>query len=176
MISFDRHGIRFKYRVAGLCLHDGYVLLTRADQDDYWIQPGGRVELAENTRTALHRELLEETGHESLVRDLLWIIENVVDLDETAYHELAFIYSLSPTDPTVLDEAWTHQTTDRSVRIELRWFESDRLEAVNFQPAFLRPLLQTPPETPQHMIAREPRHKRAAKLRAARRRADKRRR
>ncbi|CAA9419082.1 MAG: hypothetical protein AVDCRST_MAG22-2432 [uncultured Rubrobacteraceae bacterium] len=33
MISFDQQGTRFKYRVAGLAVHDGYVLLTKADQD-----------------------------------------------------------------------------------------------------------------------------------------------
>lgn len=51
MISFDQNGKRFKYRVAGLCAHDGHVLLTKTEQDDYWILPGVRVELSEDTRT-----------------------------------------------------------------------------------------------------------------------------
>ncbi len=112
MISFDRENRRIKYRIAGLCIHDGYVLLTRPDQDDYWILPGGRVELLEDTRTTLRRELLEETGYEAQIGNLLWIVENFFDLDE--------------------------------------------LERFNFQLAFLKFLLQAPPETPCHMIAREP--------------------
>ena len=39
MISFDRGGVRFHYRVAGVCVHDGYILLHRADHDDYWALP-----------------------------------------------------------------------------------------------------------------------------------------
>ncbi len=156
MISFGKDGKRFKYRVAGLCVHDGYVLLTKADQDDYWILPGGKVELSEDTRTTLRRELVEETGYEAEIKDLLWIVENFFHLDETHYHELAFVYAIAPTDPAILDDSWSHQTTDGDVRIELRWFELDKLEAVNFRPAFLRPLLQDPPEAPRHMIVKEP--------------------
>ncbi len=37
MISFDHDGKRFKYRVAGHCIHKRHVLLTKAESDDYWI-------------------------------------------------------------------------------------------------------------------------------------------
>ena len=161
MISFDHDGKRFKYRVAGLCIQDGHILLAKAEPDDYWILPGGRVEISEDTRTTLRRELLEETGYEAEIKDLLLIVENFFHLDETDYHEPAFIYAISPTDPAILNNTWTHQTIDGDVGIELRWFELDRLEAVNFRPAFLKPLLGDPPKTPQHMIVREPRQREA---------------
>ena len=105
MISFDQQGTRFKYRIAGLAVHGGYVLLMRADQDEYWILPGGRVGLGEDTRTALHREILEETGQRARIGNLLWIVENFFDLDGTGYHELAFVYEISPADPATLDNA-----------------------------------------------------------------------
>jgi ADP-ribose pyrophosphatase YjhB (NUDIX family) len=90
VISFDRQNERFKYRAAGLCVHDGYVLLTKADQDEYWILPGGRVALGEDTGTALERELMEDTGHEAQVGGLLWAAQNFFNLDGTDHHELAY--------------------------------------------------------------------------------------
>ncbi len=48
------------------------------------------------------RELLEETGYEAEIKDLLLIVENFFHLDETDHHELAFIYAISPTDPAFL--------------------------------------------------------------------------
>src|SRR3712207_1470731 len=107
MISFDRHGVRFKYRVADVRVHDGYVLLTKADQDAYWILPGGRVEIGEDTRAALAREFLEETGQKARVGDLLRVAENFFRLDGTDYHELALTYTISPDGPAILGNAWT---------------------------------------------------------------------
>ena len=75
------------------------MLLTKADQDEYWILPGGRGELGEDTRAALQRELAEETGHEAQVGDLLWVVENFFHLDGTDYHELAFTYAIFPKPP-----------------------------------------------------------------------------
>ncbi len=112
--------------------------------------------MARFPRTTLMRELLEETGYEAEIKDLLLIVENFFHLDETDYHELAFIYAISPTDPAILDNTWTHRTTDGDVSIELRWFDLNHLEAVNLQPAFLKPLMKDPPKTPQHIIIREP--------------------
>lgn len=120
MTSLDQNGKRFKYRAAGLCIHEGHVLLTKAEPDDYWILPGGRVEISEDTRTTLSRELLEETGSKAEIKDLLWIVENFFHLDETDYHELAFIYSISPKDPDILENTWTHRATDGDTTIPNR--------------------------------------------------------
>ena len=164
MISSDRQGIRFKYRVAALAVHDGYLLLTKADQDEYWILPGGRVEgrveLGDDTRAALEREFVEETGHGARVGGLLWVVENFFRLDGSDYHELAFTYAIFPKDPAILSSTWTHRTADGDARIELRWFDLDRLGDVPFQPAFLKTELRHPPETPRHLIVREPKRPR----------------
>ena len=40
----------------------GRILLHRADYEDFWSLPGGRVEMLEDSREALRREMLEELG------------------------------------------------------------------------------------------------------------------
>jgi hypothetical protein len=68
MISFDHQGRRSKYRVAGPCGHDGYVLPTKAGQDGgYRTLPAERSNLLEDPRTTLRRELREQAGHEARV-------------------------------------------------------------------------------------------------------------
>ncbi len=62
MTSFDSRNKRFEYRAPGLCVHDGYVPLTKPDQDYHWALPGGRARLLEISRTALHPESIEEAG------------------------------------------------------------------------------------------------------------------
>ena len=155
MLTFDRPNGRFNHRVAGACLHDDHVLLTRAEGEDYWILPGGRVELLEDTRTALRREMLEELGCAVEIGDPLWIVENFFSLAGESYHELAFVYEFSPSDATLLDPSWTSTTTDAGVTILFRWFSLDHLEHVNLKPAFLKTLLRDPPTSPQHLVIRE---------------------
>ena len=60
MLSFVVGTNRFNYRVAGIALRDGHVLVCREDDDDWVMLPGGRVEMGEPTTTALVREIAEE--------------------------------------------------------------------------------------------------------------------
>jgi ADP-ribose pyrophosphatase YjhB (NUDIX family) len=71
MITFDRDGARFTYRTVGVCVEDYYALLHRAEPDDFWSLPGGRVEIGEESAPVLRRELREELGAEAEVGRLL---------------------------------------------------------------------------------------------------------
>ena len=155
MITFDKDQNRFKYRVAGVCLHEDHVLLTRAEGDEYWILPGGRVELDEDTRTTLDREMREELACEVRLGRLMWVIENFFPLRTKTYHELSFIYELTPEDPGLLDPAWTWKTTDGGVTIFLQWFPLSHLKKINLKPEFLKNALQEPPQDTRHLIIRE---------------------
>ena len=64
MITFARGPLRFNYRVVGIAINDGRVLLHRAETDDFWALPGGRAELMEPASVTLQREMQEELGIE----------------------------------------------------------------------------------------------------------------
>jgi ADP-ribose pyrophosphatase YjhB (NUDIX family) len=155
VITFDRNENRFKYRVAGAIIHDDHVLLTRAEGDEYWILPGGRVELHEDTRATLRREMREELDCEVELGSLLWIIENFFSLGDRRYHELSFIYDLMPANPEILDPTWTFTTTDGGTTIFFQWFPLNHLKEVNLKPEFLKHYLQEPPPATRHLIIRE---------------------
>ena len=59
IVSFGSEGRTFNYRAAAVIVHEGRVLLHRADYEDFWSMPGGRVEMLEESREALRREMLE---------------------------------------------------------------------------------------------------------------------
>jgi ADP-ribose pyrophosphatase YjhB (NUDIX family) len=62
MITFNAGAWRFNYRVGGVIVRDGHVLLMRMGSENFWFVPGGRIEAAEPTKAALEREVAEELG------------------------------------------------------------------------------------------------------------------
>ncbi len=155
MLTFDTEKGRFNHRVAGACIHEGHLLLTHAEGEDFWILLGGRVELLEDTRTALGREMSEELGCEADIGRLLWVVEGFFELKDHNYHEVAFIYEFQPQDPSILQRTWTRNITDGGISIEFRWFPLKNLTPVNLQPAFLKEALAHPPTNTTHLVRQE---------------------
>lgn len=66
----------FSYRVAGICVQNGCVLLqTTTGEDRSFAFPGGHVSFGETNTQTLLREFKEEIGADIVVGDLKWVAE-----------------------------------------------------------------------------------------------------
>ena len=74
-ILFKTDEYVFSYRVAGICIHNGKVLLQKPTNDTAFAFPGGHVELGETNAQTLIREFKEEIGVDITVGDLKWVGE-----------------------------------------------------------------------------------------------------
>ncbi len=155
MISFEKHGNRFNHRVAGACLHKNHILLQTTETADFHILPGGRVEMGEDSETALKREMREELGCEMSIERLIWIVENFFGLSGESCHEVLFIYEMTPGNQTILDPKWKRTTTDAGIEIHFAWHPLEALRHINIKPSFLRESLKKLPETTEHLVIRE---------------------
>ncbi len=82
-------------RTAGICLDGERVLLYRAEFEDVWSLPGGRIEMLELAKDALRREMFEELGEEVKVGRLVWTVENFSEHQGVSYHELGLYFLVS---------------------------------------------------------------------------------
>lgn len=158
MITFDRNNVRFSLRVAGIAIHEGHVLLHRAECDDFWALPGGRVEMLEPAAESLKREMKEEMDADVTVVRLLWVLENFFDY-KISHHELGLYFLIDlrsdfphydKTQPFYGHEDGIGGTT--SLRLIFRWFPIAQIEEVYLFPTFLRTALQEPPRHMQHIV------------------------
>lgn len=63
-----------RVRVRAIIEYEGQLLLVRnRSSPDFWALPGGGVDNGEDIITALHRELVEETGIVPLIGKLLYV-------------------------------------------------------------------------------------------------------
>lgn len=68
-----------RIRVAAIIRDGASILLVRhvKDANTYWLLPGGGVEYGETLKDALKREVLEETGFEARVHDLVLVNDSI---------------------------------------------------------------------------------------------------
>ena len=93
----QEENIKFNFRVAAIIKYKDHILLQKSSNNYYWSLIGGRVNLGEDTLSAIAREIKEETGFKLNKKDfkLIRVIENFFEyhIDQSKYHELLFIYT-----------------------------------------------------------------------------------
>jgi ADP-ribose pyrophosphatase YjhB (NUDIX family) len=142
----------FVYRVAGVALAGDRVLLHRAEPDDFWSLPGGRVELMEFARDALRREMLEESGEEVRVERLLWVVEEFFEWNGRPHHELAlyFLMTFPPGSRALSSD--TFVGAEQDLPLVFRWHRLADLDGLTVYPVFLKERLQRLSPAPEHVV------------------------
>jgi 8-oxo-dGTP pyrophosphatase MutT (NUDIX family) len=147
------------YRVAGVCLKDGHVLLHRSEEDDFWTLPGGHAQPFESSDAVLRREMREELGLDIRVGRLLWVAETFFRYHGERQQELGFYYLMElPPDSPFYQSEGPFPGDEEGLALELRWFprQAELLARLPLFPLFLQDALMALPDTPQHVIACEP--------------------
>lgn len=141
------------YRVVGVCVHEGYVLLHREEKDDFWVMPGGRPRLFESSRDALVREMEEEISTRVDVGRLLWVMENIFTYGGERLHEIALYFAMSlPADSPYHDVGADFTGREGEITLHFRWFPIAEIERVRLLPTFLRSALGALPDAPVHVF------------------------
>jgi 8-oxo-dGTP pyrophosphatase MutT (NUDIX family) len=156
MISCDIDGVRFNYRVAGVFVEHGHILLYRIAGLDFWFLPGGRAEVGETSEEALRREMQEELGIPVRIGTLLWFVENFFELGGQSYHELGLYYeaALPAGGPCSDKGAVDRGVTESGDEAFFQWFRLDALYELTLVPPFLKAALLDLPCQTQHRVER----------------------
>ena len=154
MVAFEQEMARFNYRVAGIAIHNGRVLLDRNSRNHYWVLPGGHPDMMEPMAEALRREVKEEIGADVEVVRLLWMVENFFKRKKNI-HELSFYFlmQLPPTSPLLCSDG-PFYGDEHGYQLIYQWYPIDEglLFDLPLYPSFLANALTQLPDTPQHII------------------------
>lgn len=155
MITFDRAGWRFMYRLAAVAIRDSQVLLHQMEGEDTWALPGGRAELGETAVDGLLREMREEMDVDVEIVRLLWIVENFFTLGDRDTHEIGLYFLIElPHDYEGLRRD-TFFGLEGGSRLTFRWFDPASLGKEALYPTFLRTALASLPDRPIHIVNRQ---------------------
>lgn len=154
VLSFPLADRRFNYRVAGIIIADGHVLVCREDDDDYTMLPGGRVEMGEDSRLSLMREIAEELAMPAEIGPMVATSESFYFREAQHFHELGFFYAveLPGQGPNGATPWLTRQDEGHDLHFYWVPLEGDALEAMNLLPRWLPAFLRELPPTHIHIV------------------------
>jgi ADP-ribose pyrophosphatase YjhB (NUDIX family) len=161
MIIFRSEHSAFNYRIVGVALHEGRVLLHKGESEDFWTLPGGRAEIGEPATETLKREMREELEVEVEIERLLWVVENFFTYLGTSWHELALYFLMSfPHDSDLLKRTsrfYGYEIVEPEViTLIFEWHSLDALDSVTLLPSFLKQGLRALPERTEHVVHTDP--------------------
>ncbi|HFI0148342.1 TPA: NUDIX hydrolase [Streptococcus suis] len=138
----------FGVRATGLLVKYEKLFLVRAPEGNYYTL-GGAIKLGETTKEAVQREMQEELGIDVEVGPLAFIVENQFNLQEKSYHQIEFLYLVTP-----LSEPIAYLEEGGSIR-QCEWIAFTDLKNLDIYPAFLKTELATWRGQLQHFVNKD---------------------
>lgn len=153
-IAYKTDDASFNYRVAGIWIKDGYVLIHKNIDDQAWALPGGRVMLGEESLHSITREVYEELGVVIKAERLIWIVENFFEYNQNTIHEVGLYYLITP----VANQLELNEQEFFGIegeRLIYKWVPIKKLTDIDLFPAFLKTALLDIPKFPKHIITKQ---------------------
>ena len=156
MIHYGDDRGHFIYRVAGVAIVTGRVLVHRIADEPFFCLPGGRVEMGEPAEEALYREMREELGCEVMITRLLWVLDHHFVHNGRIHHELGlyFAMKLPAGIAQTSGEPWTGLELD-GTKLHFQWQPVERLGELEFKPSCLIDRIPSPPEWPEYVLHKD---------------------
>lgn len=148
----------FSYRVGGILIHDGKLLLQRPVGDEFSII-GGHVERMETTRDTLRREFLEELHTQVEVGELLAVGEIFFPWGSRPCHQIALYYRVSLTgEPTIPLEGSFLGYDDlggQRINLEFHWIPLEACADLTVYPLGLLPHILSGSKEVLHFVYKQ---------------------
>ena len=157
-ILFKTEEYIFSYRVAGICINNGKVLLQKPTNDNAFAFPGGHVEFGETNAQTLIREFKEEIGVDILVGDLKWVAEIFFPWGDRRCHQICLYYIVDITSNNIPLEGMfvgKEKIEGRKFDLEFHWIPISDLNKIDVYPTNVVELMNKIDGGVQHFVYQE---------------------
>ena len=158
-ILFKTDDYIFSYRVGGVLIHNGRVLMQNAEGDDGYAFVGGHVAFGETTDETLVREFKEEIGADIKIERLLMVNENFLPWGNRPCQQINLYYLISLKNETqipldknfkALDELGNERTL-----LNMCWIPLDEVSGMKIYPPQAKEYLINLPDEIVHFVYKQ---------------------
>jgi ADP-ribose pyrophosphatase YjhB (NUDIX family) len=149
-IKIKADDVSFHFRSRGLIEQDGKFLVARCDDVPYYHIPGGHVEIGEDTKQAICRELKEEIGcGEVTVKNLFCANEVFYVHNNKKFHSVELYYLIKPQNKISIKANLEN--------LAFKWVTKKELESIDLKPEPVKQLIAENDVNSvfRHLISRE---------------------
>ena len=136
-VKIKTNDLKFKFRVCGIIINDGKILLEEYSKDSFCL-PGGYVNLGESSEDAIKRELKEELEIDFNIDSFLGVIENFfTNIKLVKTHGIEFYYKVSfknVDDIKKIDYNRIENDHGFMVQHHFKWIDLSDLDNINLVP------------------------------------------
>lgn len=133
---------RLNIRSACVIIHQNKMLAHHNITKPHYCLPGGRIEIGEDSKTTVKREVQEELGKEIEITKDLGMIENFFQMDGKDYHEIMFVYFAEFVNEEDKQITHTLQNCEGKSELQYEWLDLDKMEQYAFLPKVIPQMLK----------------------------------
>ena len=158
-ILFKTDDYIFSYRVGGVLIHNGKVLLQRVPGDEGYAIIGGHVAFGEATSETLVREFKEEIRADIKVERLLMVGENFFPWGNRPCHQINLYYLVSLIDETQIPLGGIFKAIDElgneRINLDMCWVNLDDVPNIIVYPTEAKEHIISLPDEIVHFVHKE---------------------
>ena len=139
---------RFNFRVCGIMLNDGKLLVMRDENAPYYYIPGGRVNLHETVENAILRELKEELDISAEIIRPLWVNQAffVEEVSKDKFHEICLYFLIDISKCGLLERGEKFTIIEGKHTLNFEWMNIGELRDEYIYPEFIKEEIFNLPE------------------------------
>ena len=158
-LFFKTDDFVFSYRLAGILIKNGKVLLQKALNEVGYAFPGGHAAFPETNEETLKREFKEEIAADVSIKELKWVGEIFFPFQGKPCHQICLFYlvELQDESQTPMDGSFlARESFDGKIfDLEFAWISLSALDSITLYPPNAKALLQQLDGGVEHFVYRE---------------------
>lgn len=132
----------FHVRACGIIEQENKFLIMKVNKTSYYHIPGGHIEIGEDSKQAVIREIKEEIGCDIQEANLFAIQENFWIKDDKKCHGIEFYYIVKPKQKLqIKDYEKIENDKDGEKLLEIKWVTADELKNIDLRPNNIKNML-----------------------------------